>query len=189
MYREASSQHANLQISDARLRPRARGAAAGIIPRLMDEQFRIHVEALHPSFERLLAMTPVSICAVPISAPQRGVYLITEAGVDLYVGRSNSIRERLANHCRPSSPPGSVAFAFKLAREAAGRQAAAYAGEGTRAWLMDQPAFAQMFIESKARIRAMDVRYVEETDSTRQALLEMYVAVALATPYNDFDTH
>jgi len=29
----------------------------------------------------------------------------------------------------------------------------------------------------------------EEVDQTRQALLEIYCAVALATPYNDFATH
>lgn len=30
---------------------------------------------------------------------------------------------------------------------------------------------------------------VEERDQLRQALLEIYVAVALETPFNDFDTH
>jgi hypothetical protein len=35
----------------------------------------------------------------------------------------------------------------------------------------------------------MDVRYVEETDPLRQALLEIYVSIILKTPYNDFDTH
>jgi hypothetical protein len=35
----------------------------------------------------------------------------------------------------------------------------------------------------------MDVRYVEVTDALRQALLEIYVAIALQTSYNDFDTH
>jgi hypothetical protein len=35
----------------------------------------------------------------------------------------------------------------------------------------------------------MDVRYVEETDALRQALLEIYVSIVLKTPYNDFDTH
>jgi len=35
----------------------------------------------------------------------------------------------------------------------------------------------------------MDVRYVEETDPLRQALLEIYVSIVLKTPYNDFDTH
>jgi hypothetical protein len=35
----------------------------------------------------------------------------------------------------------------------------------------------------------MDLRYVEETDPTRQALLESYAAVVLRTLYDDFDTH
>ncbi len=35
----------------------------------------------------------------------------------------------------------------------------------------------------------MDYRCVEETDQTRQALLEAYCAIALSTPYDDFDTH
>lgn len=35
----------------------------------------------------------------------------------------------------------------------------------------------------------MNIRVVEESDPLRQALLEMYVAVALEAPYNDFDNH
>ena len=33
------------------------------------------------------------------------------------------------------------------------------------------------------------IRFVEETDPVRQALLEIYVAAVLGTPYNDFDNH
>jgi len=42
---------------------------------------------------------------------------------------------------------------------------------------------------AKERIRGMEYRYVEEADQNRQALLEIYCAVVLATPYNDFGTH
>jgi hypothetical protein len=35
----------------------------------------------------------------------------------------------------------------------------------------------------------MDIRNVDEDDPVSQALLEIYVATALGTPYNDFDTH
>ncbi len=38
-------------------------------------------------------------------------------------------------------------------------------------------------------IRAMEVRYVAESDPTRQALLEIYVATVTEAKYNDFDTH
>jgi hypothetical protein len=37
--------------------------------------------------------------------------------------------------------------------------------------------------EAKARIRAMEYRYVEERKQNRQALLEIYCAVVLGTPY------
>ena len=42
---------------------------------------------------------------------------------------------------------------------------------------------------AKERIRAMEYRYVEEADQNRQALLEIYCAAVLGTPYNDFGTH
>jgi hypothetical protein len=35
----------------------------------------------------------------------------------------------------------------------------------------------------------MDIRFIEESDPVRQALLEIYVASALQTPFNDFDNH
>jgi hypothetical protein len=36
---------------------------------------------------------------------------------------------------------------------------------------------------------SFDIRFVEEPDLVRQALLEIYVATALSTPYNDFENH
>jgi hypothetical protein len=35
----------------------------------------------------------------------------------------------------------------------------------------------------------MKVRYVQEDDPLRQALLEIYVAIATKAKRNDFDTH
>ena len=35
----------------------------------------------------------------------------------------------------------------------------------------------------------MQVRYVGESDSLKQALLEIYVAVVCKVKFNDFDTH
>jgi hypothetical protein len=121
--------------------------------------------------------------------PERGVYLFTEAGRHLYVGRSNTLRGRYGRHCRPGATHRQAAFAFQLAREKTGNKEAAYRTEGGRDWLMDQPDFLAAFEEAKAGIRAMEYRYVEETDQNCQALLEIYCAVVLATPYNDFGTH
>ena len=58
-----------------------------------------------------------------------------------------------------------------------------------RAHLVQDPAFASAFTDAKARIRRMSVRFVQEDDQLRQALLEIYVHVALGTPFNDFATH
>jgi hypothetical protein len=55
--------------------------------------------------------------------------------------------------------------------------------------LMQDPEFSAAFDRAKARIRDMDIRFVSEPDSLRQSLLEIYAAVTLKTPFNDFDTH
>ncbi|MBW2273683.1 MAG: hypothetical protein JRG96_10450 [Deltaproteobacteria bacterium] len=66
---------------------------------------------------------------------------------------------------------------------------ATYSIKGSRAELERDPVFGPAFSEAKARVRAMDIRYVEEKEPMRQAILEMYVALSVETPYNDFDNH
>jgi hypothetical protein len=157
----------------------------------VNEVFARHVEALHPKFEQLLESTPFTFdeLANQESLPAKGIYLFTENRRHLYVGRSNSIRKRLQWHCRPGSTENQASFAFLLAREQCGVLKASYRPEGSRKHLMTQPAFRAAFDTQKARLRAMDIRAVEESDANRQALLEMYVSMSLSTPYNDFDTH
>lgn len=135
-------------------------------------------------------MSPVTPTALPGKMPLAGVYLLSEVGRHLYVGRSNHIRRRIGRHCRPGATHRMAAFAFRLARETTGNLVATYKkGEGSRLTLMENDVFVSAFTAAKARIRLMDLRFVEESDPVRQALLEIYVAVVLATPYNDFDTH
>ena len=135
-------------------------------------------------------MVPVKPRSLPRIMPKSGVYLLSEADRHLYVGRSNDIRGRIGRHCLPGATERMAAFAFRLAREATGNLRASYKkGEGSRAALMEDPAFVGSFTNAKARIREMDLRFVEENDPVRQTLLEVYVAVVLATPYNDFDNH
>ena len=126
---------------------------------------------------------------VPREMPKCGIYLLSEQGTPLYVGRSNRLRKRLSNHCRRSATYKMAAFAFRIARESTGNVNATYRPEGSRSALMADPEFAAAFEAAKERIRAMNVRFVEEVDPIRQTLLEVYAALSLATPYNDFDTH
>ena len=79
-------------------------------------------------------------------------------------------------------------FAFRIARLETGIKAS-YKSEGSRDELEKDPIFGPAFVAAKARIRGMDLRFVEEQDPTRQALLEIYAATVLETPFNDFENH
>lgn len=155
----------------------------------MNEQFRQHIESLHPSFEVLLRSVPFQFASLPKALPKAGIYLFSDGEHHLYVGRTNNIRKRLQQHCRPGSSHNSAPFAFRLARETRKVPQATYKTQGSRAHLLQDHEFASAFTDAKARLRTMNIRVVEESNPLRQALLEMYIAVALAAPYNDFDNH
>lgn len=155
----------------------------------MHEHFQRYVESLHPSFERLMEMSPVKMSALPKLLPEKCVYLFSEADQTLYVGRTRRLRQRLRQHSIAAAQHNQAVFAFRLARETTGRLTAAYSKIGSRHALSADPQFSEAFTRAKARVRSMDLRFVEETDPLRQALLEIYVAVVLRTKYNDFDTH
>jgi hypothetical protein len=157
----------------------------------MDAKFVPYTELLETKLNALVVMAPYIPLALPSSMCKRGVYLLTEADRHLYVGRSNGLRKRICNHCRESATENIAVFAFRLAREATGKTKAVYkrGSGGTRKELMLDPIFVASFKAAKNRIRSMQVRFIEEEDPVRQTLLEVYVAVVLGTPYNDFDTH
>ena len=134
-------------------------------------------------------MEPVRFSFLPKEMPVRGVYLFSEGALHLYVGRTNRLRKRLQNHCRLSGTHFTATFAFRIARHDTGRMKASYAPAGSRDELSNDTFFRAAFDAAKKRVNAMDIRFVEEADPVRQALLEIYVASALQTPFNDFDNH
>jgi len=153
----------------------------------MDKRFRDRVEALHRKYQELFRQEPVTAeRVIPKETPVGGVYLFSEGGEPLYVGRTKrQIGTRIKNHfsTAPDCP-----FAWLLAREATGKRAT-YKPAGSRKDLLASPKFRAQYDRAKRRIRRMDVRYVHEPEPTSQALLEIYVAVATASRYNSFDTH
>lgn len=155
----------------------------------MNERFRQFTESLHSSFEALMAMSPAAIETLPRGVPDRCIYLLPEGDRRLYVGRTRKFRKRMQQHSRPGAQHNQAVFAFKIAREVTGNTVASYRIDGSRSSLMNDKEVLDAFDVSKKRIRQMSLRFVQGTDATRQALLEMYVAIALETPYNDFDTH
>jgi hypothetical protein len=155
----------------------------------VNKRFRQFVAGLEPAFRQLVEAEPVRIQDLPALMPARGIYLFSEKGRHLYVGRSNNLRRRLQEHFRPSSTHNSAPFAFRLTRGTTGHVHASYTTKGSRETLAKSRKFKEAFTRAKERVRRMQVRFVEENDPLKQALLEMYTAVALHTPYNDFDTH
>ena len=155
----------------------------------MNRDFKRLIDSLEPSFRQLIEMEPVRIGNLQQNMPNMGIYLFSERDRYLYVGRSNRLRARLNEHCRNSSRHNSAPFAFRITREVMGRKKASYRTEGSRPQLEQDPEFREAFQRAKQRIRRMGIRFVEERNPLRQALLEMYVSIALHTPFNDFDTH
>ena len=151
----------------------------------MDERFRQHVEALHGKFEELVARSPVTLATLTKDAEKSGIYLLSEDGKNLYIGRSRKIRSRLRMHVGHYA---GASFAVKLARLDTGRKTSYTTKDSTKE-LMNDPKFLAAFEKARERIRQMEIRYVEESDCNRQALLEIYATLALGTPYNDFETH
>lgn len=156
----------------------------------MDSKFFAHIETLKAQLDRLLGMTPVKATELPKTMSCKGVYLFSEGNKHLYVGRSNNIKKRIKDHSIQSATANKAAFAFLLARKETGNLNATYKkGAGSRKALMEDGSFVKDFETSKARIQKMDVRFIEENNPVRQALLEIYVAVEHSTPYNDFENH
>jgi predicted GIY-YIG superfamily endonuclease len=155
----------------------------------MQEAFKKYVDALNPAFERLINMPPITIATLPTVLPSECVYLFSEGDQHLYVGRTNHFHNRMRQHSIPASRHNQAVFAFRLARLATGRTEVAYAAAGGRVALAAKPEFAAAFSAAKTRVRQMELRFVEEADPLRQALLEIYAAVALKTPHNSFENH
>lgn len=150
----------------------------------IDKRFLDIAQALANACWKLQHAPSSRLSSVPRGVP--GIYLLSEGEKHLYVGRGKDIARRLDLHRWGGSEQAS--FAFKLAREATGKLKPTYRKEGSRKDLMNDARFNAAFKEAKQRISGMKVRYVREDDAVRQTLLELYVAVVLETPYNDFNT-
>ncbi len=156
----------------------------------MNEAFRLHVEALHPAYERLIAAKPFQFADLAKQLlPAKGIYLFTEGDRHLYVGRTNKLKQRLKQHCGDGALHNQASFAFLLALEICKTGKPTYRAETSRKVQVAAEPLKSTFAAQKTRLQKMDIRTVEETDANRQALLELYASIALATPYNDFDNH
>jgi len=135
----------------------------------------------------LLASPKHRMINLPKDMPLAGIYLLSEHGKALYVGRTNKLLNRLQYHTRNNH--NQATFAFLLAREKTGKNKASYQKSGSREDLLTQPDFRYAFDLARLRIKEMEVQFVEEVDPIRQALLEICTAMTVRARYNDFDNH
>ena len=153
---------------------------------------------LNDHFEAVIAKMPVLLDALqanPLVArsrlgiiPEKGIYVFYENDVPLYVGRSGRLRRRLLEHGQPSSWHNSATFAFILAFEEAEEQGMAVKSR-TRTELQNDELFGPLYLQAKRRVSRMQIRVVEVSDPIEQTLFEVYAALKLEAPYNDFENH
>lgn len=153
------------------------------------QRFRKEVERRLPDLvEKLVACAPHRRGADQApNAP--GIYLYSEDDRQLYVGRTRNLSRRWADHTRLSSGINSASFAFNIAKRAAVAHGVDVAI--ARSQLAVEPVFAGAFIEAKARVRAMDYRFVRVDSPVLSTVGEVYAAMVLGTEgdFNEFETH
>lgn len=130
---------------------------------------------------------------------EHGVYLFTEAGRHLYVGRCglteraakkggghSNFRTRLAGHTRPSSGHNQATFAWRLAVEAVDGRFEDL--PPVRAELQQDSRFREEFLRQKERVTAMDFQVITITDDFESYVFEPFAALMLGTKYNSWAT-
>jgi hypothetical protein len=156
-------------------------------PSNMKDPFDIIIDRVRSKFDELVDSPKHNISRLPKLLPKSGIYLFSEGGQTLYVGRTNNLRNRLQYHIRNNH--NQATFAFLLARHETGNMKASYKPEGSRKHLLTDPCFRNAFDLARNRIQRMDVQFVEEEDPIRQTLLEVFTAFETNAEFNDFDNH
>lgn len=151
----------------------------------MSATFDEVVKKLPEMLRRLTQQSPCSPEKVPVTKDARGVYLLSESGQYIYVGRGR-LKHRLRSHLRGT--PDSASFAVKLARKATG-QLATYRSDNSIKTLRKDAAFMAAFDEAKQRIGRMQVRFIGIDNDLEECLFEIYASTALRTKYNTWNTH
>ena len=100
---------------------------------------------------------PVSLRPSPLP-PTPGVYLFSESGQHLYVGRTRNLRRRVSQHIPGTVRAMGPTLAVRMARKKTGRVPTYAERGGLKDLLTHDQAFREAFKEAVARIRQMDAR-------------------------------
>ncbi len=122
------------------------------------------------------------------TAPEAGIYVFYDENErPLYVGRTDRMHKRLKEHSLPSSTHTSATFAFLLAKEIADENH--IVTDIPRKYLERDPRFKPIYDSTKKRVSKMKMRAVKILKPVDQTLFEVYVALELKTPYNEWRNH
>ena len=150
----------------------------------MHQKFSEHLQNIVALYDELMQQQPE---AFPGTAPAKpGIYLFLHEGKPERVGRSKSLRNRLRNHLRPDHNSG--AYAFKRARRRFGTKATYKKGDG-RKELQGNPLFFALFLEEIERLKTLTIKWIVVENDVDQYLLELYAAMELDLPLDEFGTH
>jgi predicted GIY-YIG superfamily endonuclease len=151
------------------------------------DDFTVAIREVEGKCAELMQSATYTYADLPKSMPETGIYMFLQNGQVLYVGRTNRLRKRLQYHIRNNH--NQATFAFLLARHSTGQKKASYKKAGSRNDLLNNNEFREEFDKARRSIREMDLKFIEERDPTKQALLEICVAMKTRAKYNDFDNH
>jgi len=115
----------------------------------------------------------------------QGIYVFYENGNPLYVGRcgrEGRFKQRILEHSRPSSGHNTATFAYLIAQQNSQNKKDL---EKSRKENEKDP----KFIEAKERVSKMQIKVIEIKDPVTQTLFEVYSALELNTPFNEWGTH
>lgn len=155
------------------------------------ETFATYASALPDLLARLQDCEPATRLELSgrIAKETPGVYVFYDwYDQPQYVGRTRDLRRRLGEHGRDSSSHYSASFAFLRARKVAESNGHDLRGFSRKELANEHEAFRDFFAASKMTVAEMTVRWVVVDDAVTQALLEVYAALELGTPFNSFET-
>lgn len=153
--------------------------------------FSTYADQLPILLAALRACPPITRAAIIRHIPRHtsGIYVFYHHGQPVYVGRTRDLHRRLHEHSRPGSSHYSASFAFLRARHAAEVTGHSTSLAGfARPALATHAVFGPLFMAEKEVVAEMLIRWLQVEDAITQALLEVYAALELRTPFNSFET-
>lgn len=152
----------------------------------MNEQFVRHAERMPSLYKQLMQSDELPLVPQASWKKLGAIYVFFHNGKAEHVGRTRNLQTRIRGHLAASHY--SASFAFKKTRSIMNAKAT-YKPEGSRAKLFADPDFRAAFDAERLRLKGMTMRYLAVTSPVDQYLLELYAAMEMGLPLDEFDTH